>query len=107
MPRTRRFDLRHHREVFTQSRWKRGKLIDILLFPFPVSSSAVIVGNVSGYPLVKRNRLKRQLRELAREEIKNKNNSPVIIIRAKRTTYDATFQDIKTELSHLVSAARH
>jgi ribonuclease P protein component len=54
-----------------------------------------------GYTAVRRNLLKRRLRELSRALLQEKPSSRDIVLRARREAYDATFTDLKTDVEKL------
>ena len=48
-----------------------------------------------GYSAVRRNKLKRQIRELARQEVLPRAASRDVLFRARRETYGATFTELR------------
>ena len=52
-----------------------------------------------GFSIVRRNQLKRRLRELTRIHLLSKACSCDLILRAKRETYDMTFDRLREEIS--------
>jgi ribonuclease P protein component len=52
-----------------------------------------------GFSVVRRNQLKRRLRELTRIHLLSKSSSCDLILRAKRETYDLTFDRLREEIS--------
>ena len=60
-----------------------------------------------GHTAVRRNRLKRQLRELARQEILSRSASRDVLVRARRDAYDATFPELREAVTRFAAAALH
>ncbi len=52
-----------------------------------------------GFTIVRRNKLKRRLRELVRAHILTRPVSCDLIVRASRQTYDATFEELRGEMT--------
>lgn len=57
-----------------------------------------------GYTAVRRNKLKRRLRELARALMFDAKSSSDVVLRARREAYDASFGDLRDDISRLASA---
>ena len=56
-----------------------------------------------GFTAVRRNKLKRRLRELTRIHVFAVTCSCDLILRAKRETYDATFDRLREDIAHLAA----
>ena len=56
-----------------------------------------------GFTAVRRNKLKRRLRELTRIHVLAQSCSCDLILRAKRETYDATFDRLREDIVHLAA----
>ena len=54
-----------------------------------------------GFTAVRRNLLKRRLRELSRALLFDKPSSRDVVMRARREAYDATFTDLRTDVERL------
>jgi ribonuclease P protein component len=52
-----------------------------------------------GFTIVRRNKLKRRLRELVRVHVLPRRASCDVIVRASRQTYDATFEELRAEMT--------
>jgi ribonuclease P protein component len=61
---------------------------------------AIVVPKL-GRNAVRRNRLKRQLRELARTELLPRPASRDVLVRARREAYDATFPELRADVSRV------
>lgn len=57
-----------------------------------------------GYTAVRRNKLKRQLRELARTEVLPAPASRDVLVRAKREAYGATFPQLRDDVTRVATA---
>lgn len=57
-----------------------------------------------GHTAVRRNKLKRQLRELARLEILPRTASRDVLFRARREAYGAPFEELRTAMSRAALA---
>ena len=57
-----------------------------------------------GHTAVRRNKLKRQLRELARQEILPRPASRDVLVRARRDAYDATFPELRETVTRFAAA---
>ena len=51
-----------------------------------------------GFTAVRRNQLKRRLRELARVHLLTRPGSGDVVLRATRETYDASYENLRTEI---------
>ena len=51
-----------------------------------------------GFTAVRRNKLKRRLRELARAHMFSHNTSSDVVLRARREAYDASFSDLADDI---------
>lgn len=56
-----------------------------------------------GHTAVRRNKLKRQLRELARQEILPRPASRDVLVRARRDAYDATFPELRETVTRVAA----
>jgi len=56
-----------------------------------------------GFSAVRRNRLKRRLRELARTHLLSGEGSADVLLRAKRETYAATFEALRDDIVRAAS----
>ena len=56
-----------------------------------------------GFSAVERNRLKRRLRELSRQQLIPLAVSSDLLLRAKRDTYAASFDSLRTEITRLAT----
>ena len=56
-----------------------------------------------GFSAVERNRLKRRLRELSRQHLIPLAVSSDLLLRAKRDTYAASFDSLRTEITRLAT----
>jgi ribonuclease P protein component len=54
-----------------------------------------------GFTAVRRNKLKRRLRELTRSQVLTQPASCDVLLRARREAYDATFDGLRDELGHV------
>lgn len=54
-----------------------------------------------GFTAVRRNLLKRRLRELSRALLFDKQSSRDVVLRARREAYDATFTDLRADVEKL------
>jgi ribonuclease P protein component len=54
-----------------------------------------------GFTAVRRNLLKRRLRELSRALLFDKASSRDVVLRARREAYDATFTDLRADVETL------
>lgn len=57
-----------------------------------------------GHTAVRRNKLKRQLRELARQEILPRPASRDVLFRARRDAYAATFPELRETITRIAAA---
>ena len=57
-----------------------------------------------GHTAVSRNKLKRRLRELARDHLFARKFSRDVVLRARREAYDASFTDLRDDVAKLSSA---
>ena len=57
-----------------------------------------------GYTAVSRNKLKRRLRELARDLLFARESSRDLVLRARREAYDASFTDLRDDIAKVSSA---
>ena len=57
-----------------------------------------------GHTAVSRNKLKRRLRELARDHLMARESSRDVVLRARREAYDASFADLRDDVAKLSSA---
>ena len=57
-----------------------------------------------GHTAVSRNKLKRRLRELARDHLFARETSRDVVLRARREAYDASFTDLRDDIAKLSSA---
>jgi ribonuclease P protein component len=63
---------------------------------------AIVVPKFS-FTIVRRNKLKRRLRELARLHVLPRDCSCDLVIRARRESYDATFDGLRDEIQALAA----
>ena len=57
-----------------------------------------------GFTAVRRNLLKRRLRELSRALLFDKPSSRDVVLRARREAYDATFTDLRADVERLAGS---
>lgn len=57
-----------------------------------------------GFTAVRRNKLKRRLRELARAHMFDIKSSTDVVLRARREAYDASFGDLRDDISRVAGA---
>ena len=57
-----------------------------------------------GHTAVSRNKLKRRLRELARDHLLARETSRDVVLRARREAYDASFTDLRDDIAKLSSS---
>ena len=57
-----------------------------------------------GHTAVSRNKLKRRLRELARNHLMARQFSRDVVLRARREAYEASFADLRDDVAKLSSA---
>jgi len=80
-------------------------LLDVRLMDSPAGHPRVaIVVPKHGHTAVRRNRLKRQLRELARIEILPSRASRDILFRARREAYGADFPELREAVTRVAAA---
>jgi ribonuclease P protein component len=88
--------------VLRAGRRIRARLLDVKLLSSPLGHLRVgIVVPKYGFTAVRRNTLKRRLRELARHHLLALSNSSDMVIRARREAYAATFADLRTDVERL------
>lgn len=56
-----------------------------------------------GFTAVRRNKLKRRLRELTRQHVLPRRSSCDLLVRARREAYDAPFDRLREEINHLAT----
>lgn len=56
-----------------------------------------------GFTAVRRNKLKRRLRELTRVHVLQHSASCDVLVRARRDAYDVTFDRLRDEIGHVVA----
>jgi ribonuclease P protein component len=80
------------------------RLIDAKRLDSPVGHVrvAIVVPKFS-FTIVRRNKLKRRLRELTRLHVLPRDCSCDLVIRARRETYDATFDGLRDEIQALAT----
>jgi len=84
----------------------RGRLLDIRRLNSTLGHVRVgIVVPKFGFTAVRRNRLKRRLRELARNRLLTLTQSYDLIIRARREAYDATFDGLREDVDRVAQLA--
>lgn len=54
-----------------------------------------------GFTAVRRNKLKRRLRELTRAHVLTQASSSDVVVRARREAYDASFDDLRQDVQRL------
>ena len=57
-----------------------------------------------GHTAVSRNKLKRRLRELARDHLMARDTSRDVVLRARREAYDASFSDLREDIERVAGA---
>jgi ribonuclease P protein component len=57
-----------------------------------------------GFTAVRRNLLKRRLRELSRALLFDRQSSRDVVLRARREAYDATFTDLRADVEQLAAS---
>jgi ribonuclease P protein component len=57
-----------------------------------------------GFTAVRRNLLKRRLRELSRALLFDRQSSRDVVLRARREAYDATFTDLRADVEKLAAS---
>lgn len=85
----------------------RAHLLDVKQAPSlsGVVRVAIVVPKLR-FTAVRRNQLKRRLRELAREHLWPLPASVDVIVRARPTAYDASFDRLRDDVSQLARALR-
>jgi ribonuclease P protein component len=91
------------RDIFRRGKRSRTRHLDVLDSESPVSFGRVgVVVPRYGHTAVRRNRLKRQLREALRNEIVPRLDRAGVkrdvLIRARREAYEAAYPELLTEL---------
>jgi ribonuclease P protein component len=82
----------------------KAQLLDVRRLDSPAGHVRVaIVVPKHGFTAVRRNKLKRQLRELARQTLLPRPVSCDILLRARREAYVATFDVLRDDVSDLAS----
>ena len=85
----------------------KAKLIDARLLESESGFVRVaIVVPKWGHTAVRRNKLKRRLRELARAQLLTRDTSGDVVLRARREAYDASFADLRSDLEKLSASLR-
>jgi len=88
--------------VLRAGRRIRARLLDVKLLSSSLGHVRVgIVVPKYGFTAVRRNTLKRRLRELTRHHLLALSNSSDIVIRARREAYAATFADLREDVARL------
>ena len=59
-----------------------------------------------GFTAVQRNKLKRRLRELTRQHVLPRAGSYDLLVRARRDAYDADFDGLRDEITHVAAQLR-
>lgn len=59
-----------------------------------------------GFTAVRRNKLKRRLRELTRQHVLPHAGSCDLLVRARRDAYDADFDGLRDEINHVAAQLR-
>ena len=57
-----------------------------------------------GFTAVRRNKLKRRLRELTRAHFFERQTSSDVVLRARREAYDASFDDLREDVQRLATS---
>ena len=83
----------------------KAKLIDARLLESDSGFVRVaIVVPKWGHTAVRRNKLKRRLRELARAHLLATTSSRDLVLRARREAYDASFVELRDDLQRLAAS---
>ena len=91
------------RAILARGKRSRTVHLDVYDSASPVAHSRVgLVVPRHGHRVVGRNRLKRRLREILRQEVLPRLDAPGagwdVLVRARRDAYDATYTELRTEL---------
>ena len=80
----------------------RARLLDVKLLTSSLGHLRVgVLVPKYGFTAVRRNTLKRRLRELARQHLLPVSNSSDVVIRARREAYAATFADLRDDVERV------
>ena len=80
----------------------RARFLDVKRLETPVGYPRVaIVVPKFGFTAVSRNKLKRRLRELARQHVLPRGESCDVLFRARRDAYEADFQRLREEITRV------
>lgn len=95
------------RALFRRGKRRKTRHLDVFVSPSPVGFSRLgVVVPKHRQKVVKRNRLKRRLREIGRTVLLPRLNTEGagldLLIRARREAYGARFEELRDELYHLV-----
>jgi ribonuclease P protein component len=83
----------------------RARLLDVRSMESSAGHPRVaILVPKHGFTAVRRNRLKRQLREIARHELLPRELSRDVLLRARRETYAASFPDLVADVNRAAAA---
>ena len=75
--------------------------MDVKLLETPLGHVRVaIVVPKYGFTAVRRNKLKRRLRELARQHVLTRSCSCDVMLRARANAYDASFAELRADVDH-------
>lgn len=81
-----------------------ARLLDVKRLESPLGHPRVaLVVPKFGFSAVRRNRLKRRLRELTRQHVLPQPCSCDVVLRARRDAYDATFERLRDEVSRVAA----
>lgn len=83
----------------------RARLLDVKQIPSAsgVVRVAIVVPKL-GFTAVRRNKLKRRLRELTRQHLWPLEASCDVVVRARREAYDAPFDTLREDVTRVASA---
>jgi len=85
--------------VLREGRRLRARLLDVKLLSSPLGHLRVgVLVPKYGFTAVRRNTLKRRLRELARQHLLTLSNSSDVVIRARREAYAASFAELRDDV---------
>jgi ribonuclease P protein component len=89
--------------VLRAGRRIRARLFDVRRLDSPLGHARVaIVVPKFRFTAVRRNKLKRRLRELTRQRVLPRLGACDVLLRARRDAYDAAFDHLREELDHVV-----
>lgn len=104
IPHRLKFPLREHSEIFKNAMRTSGQFVDMFIHPAleNIPQASVIVGKNISSKAVDRNRMKRRVLSILRQDILPK-ESRVLVIRTKSKSKTATYAQLKNDLISLAS----